>query len=396
VGPALSPERLRPVIALDGGSEAADYLILAPAAFAPAARELQAYRISQGLASKVVDVQEIYDAFSQGRPDPEGLRAYLKSAYSTWIRPPTYVLLFGDGTSDPRRYQASSPETWIPPYLADVDPWAGETAADNRYVAVDGDDLLPDMLIGRLPVNSLEEAGSLVAKIIRYETQSPEGSWRREMLFVADNADSAGDFPALSTEAEQAVRLPLRVSRLYLTPEAENSTSVRMALRERWNAGLELLVYTGHASIHQWAVENLIHIQEVNSLQNGLRLPVLLEMTCFTAAFHTPGFDTLDEGLLRHPSGGAAAVWGPTGLGLSTEHALLAEGFLAHVSEAETVTTVGEATLAGKIALVENGPAGLNLLDTFVLLGDPAMRIALDRSPGRLYLPAIQTSTDGG
>ena len=49
-------------------------------------------------------------------------------------RVPLYVVLVGDGSFDPRQYRADSPPTFIPPYLADVDPWAGETAADNRYV----------------------------------------------------------------------------------------------------------------------------------------------------------------------------------------------------------------------------------------------------------------------
>jgi len=29
--------------------------------------------------------------------------------------------------------------------LDEVDPWVGETATDNHYVSVSGDDILPDM-----------------------------------------------------------------------------------------------------------------------------------------------------------------------------------------------------------------------------------------------------------
>ena len=67
------------------------------------------------------------------------------------------VLLVGDGSTDPKQYRSSSPVTRIPPFLATVDAWMGETAVDNRYVAVDGDDNLPDMMLGRLPVNSVDE-----------------------------------------------------------------------------------------------------------------------------------------------------------------------------------------------------------------------------------------------
>ncbi len=42
--------------------------------------------------------------------------------------------------------------------LDEVDPWVGETATDNHYVSVSGDDILPDMYIGRFPVKTATEA----------------------------------------------------------------------------------------------------------------------------------------------------------------------------------------------------------------------------------------------
>jgi len=49
---------------------------------------------------------------------------------------------------------------------------------------------------------------------------------------------------------------------------------------------------------------------------------------------------------------------------------------------------VGEATLAGKLALAGGGQS-LDLLDTFVLLGDPALRInrTLRPWPFQAFLP---------
>ena len=45
----------------------------------------------------------------------------------------------------------------MPPYLAFVDPWLGEIAADMRYGDLDGDGL-PEVSVGRLTANSLAEA----------------------------------------------------------------------------------------------------------------------------------------------------------------------------------------------------------------------------------------------
>jgi hypothetical protein len=72
------------------------------------------------------------------------------------------VLLVGDGTYDARLYPGNSAPTYIPPYLAGVDPIYGETATDNRYASVSGDDTVPDLHAGRLPPNSASEAEVMV------------------------------------------------------------------------------------------------------------------------------------------------------------------------------------------------------------------------------------------
>ena len=133
-----------------------------------------------------------------------------------------FVLLVGDGTSDPRRYNPTSSETYIPPYLAEVDPWIGETAADNLFVAVDGEDSLPDMLIGRLPVNDIAELNTVVSKIVRYETQPEFGIWQHRATLIADNADTAGNFPFLSELLLQKFPSPpFSPQRLYYSPSED-------------------------------------------------------------------------------------------------------------------------------------------------------------------------------
>jgi len=83
------------------------------------------------------------------------------------------------------------------------------------------------------------------------------------------------------------------------------------------------------------------------------------------------------------------AAWGATGLGVGTGHSSLDEGFFRAVFS-DTVSTLGQATLAGKLSLAAAGQ-NLDLLDTFTLLGDPALR--LDRTiipwASQTYLPIV-------
>ncbi len=104
----------------------------------------------------------------------------------------------------------------IPPYLAFVDPWLGEVAVDMRYGDLDGDGL-PDVSVGRLAANSLADANVIVDKIVNYDESARTADWQRRALFVADNHDPAGNFPALSDEIVTGY-LPsdLAVTRAYL------------------------------------------------------------------------------------------------------------------------------------------------------------------------------------
>lgn len=372
-----SPTRIRLVSRVQTGDDpsGAEYLIVTPSVFLPAAQELGDYRRSRGLSVAIVDLQAIYDTYGYGRAEPEAIKSFLANAYSNWVQPPLYVVLMGDGTADPKRYLATSSETFVPPYLADVDPWAGETATDNRYVTVDGEDLLPDMLIGRLPANSLEEAQVMVDKIISYESQPRSETWSSLAAYVADDKDAAGNFPVLLDNLIEAVPGPtLLPVRRYFDPEGNTIDQFRASLRKTWTDGSSLMVYAGHASIHQWAAENFMHLEDIPSLDNQARLPVLLEMTCFTGAFQVPGYETFDETLLRHPGGGVVAAWGPSGLGLSSGQRWLAEGFLQDTF-GRSGSVLGTATLAGRVNLAGKGYYP-DLIDTFILFGDPAMPVA--------------------
>jgi len=165
-----SPSQLRM------GENQADYLLITHELFAEELGDLMNLRASQGLQVLKVDVQDIYDEFNYGVIAPTAIHDFLLYAYSHWEAPaPAYVVLLGDGHYDPKDYLNYHRTSYIPPYLANVDPWIGETAADNRYVTLVGADIIPDMMQGRLSVNSLAEANAFVNKIIAYETTPVPG-----------------------------------------------------------------------------------------------------------------------------------------------------------------------------------------------------------------------------
>ncbi len=378
----------------------ADYLLITHRDFLAAAQTLANHRRSRGYTVAVIDVQDIYDEFGTGQLDPRTIRTFVDYAYHNWQSPaPGYVLLLGDGHWDYRMLTGLTMNAnFIPPYMACMDPYVCEVAVDNDFVAVSGNDRLPDLAIGRLPANTPESATVMVNKIISYETAPPPGAWGQTFTFVADNyrsssgtPDPAGNFEALSEGVIATIPAQYTRNRVfydpypnddggepfrYRTPEA-TTTAIIGSIN---NGGTLFLNYIGHASQTKWAQEALLQATElyrndIPLMTNGTRLPIVLDMACLSGDFADPLYTGIEAKMLEWPQGGSVAGWAATGLGVATGHDWLHRGFYRGVFT-DGVRSVGQATIAGKQFLWNNGPHYDDLLDTFGLLGDPALRIA--------------------
>ncbi|MFQ5859553.1 MAG: C25 family cysteine peptidase, partial [Anaerolineae bacterium] len=373
----------------------AEYLFITHRDFITATQTLADYRASRSLRTMVVDVADLYNEFNYGIFHPIAIRNFLAYAFATWEIRPTYVLLVGDGHWNLKGYSGyDAPPIYMPPNLAWVDPWQGEVDSTNLLAAVVGDDILPDLAIGRLPVNSVDELNAAIAKIIAYEQAEP-GDWQRHVLFVADNVpDAAGDFVWLADDVI-ANHLPAGVvaDRIYLndycgspasppTPCPAVNTAIVDTLNE---TGALLVSYIGHASVERWAHEQVFANSDISALANGDRLPVVLSMTCLDGYWIHPNRSSLAEELVRAPDRGAVAAFSPTGLGVATGHHILQRRFYGAVFQ-DGVAELGPATLAARLALFATG-GNYDLIHTFTIFGDPALRLQLP--PSRVYLPLV-------
>ncbi len=401
----------------------ADEIIIAADDFYTATAPLATFRSAQGLRVARVRISDIYDEFSDGAFDPNAIRSFLTYAYANWQTPaPSYVLLVGDGTLNYRNYQpnnlgagfTSVPDepNFIPPYLDAVDPFINETATDNRYVNLMGNDLAPDMAIGRLPVRTAEEAAAVINKIIAFEQTPPPGDWRATIDFIADNyytssggTDSAGNFYN-TAEGIIAGYIPstYTITRAYYDPAPSppnpgypwhypSVAAERNAITTTLNASARFMNYFGHGSQYQWASENLFgnagsSLNLFDQINNGGRTPIVLELTCKTGMFHLPGVTTLAESFIRASGQGAVADWSSTGLGVNDGHDMLAQGFYTAIFT-DSVGTIGLAINSSKTRLVASG-LHLDLVDEFTLLGDPATVVLGSVPRFRFYLPIIR------
>lgn len=367
----------------------ADYLIISPDALLPAAQRLAVHRAAYGLAAKVVTTQAIYDEFNAGQAHPEAIRAFLSIALRQWGAPaPAYVVLMGDATTDPLGY-LGPPPAQVPAYLRLADPWLGEVADENAYAAVVGADIVPDLMLGRLPAGSLADAERLVDKIIAYDHLPIGESWQQRLLLAADNPDAAGDFTALAEDIATLAEPSLDVKPFYLA-DYQRADDLRAELLSSWNDGALIVNYIGHGHPSAWAAEAIFSKGDAPLLQNRDRPAVVLAMASLAGIFTQPGLSSLLEDLLLLPEGrGAIGYIASTGYGIAAGNSLVDEGFMAAILYSK-VDTLGQAALSGKLQLYAQGYTYTEFLTRlYTLVGDPATRLPLSPWPQRFYLPLV-------
>lgn len=345
----------------------AEYLVVAPESLLEPARRLANYRQADGLTTMVIDLADVHDEFAHSQPTPWALREMLRHAVASWEIAPRYLLLAGAGTFDPRDLLGHG-DNLLTPLLAGTPQ--GLAAADNLLADLEGDDGLPELAIGRLPVLTAAEFEDYVRKLQAFEAAG--GSWRQRLLLVADDADAGGDFARDSEVAAAAMPGIFDRRRIYLG--VEDPQIVRQALLDGWRQGALMVHYAGHGGVDRLAAEGLLLGDDATELGNGWRLPVLTAMTCVVGRFEVPGFDGLGERLVLAPEGGAVAVWAPTGLSQAGAARELAVAFYRQLPAGGETVRLGDAVRA---ALAAAGPQAPGQLTTFTLLGDPALHLGL-------------------
>jgi hypothetical protein len=377
----------------------ADYIVVTTADLRPALGPLLELRRSEGLAVETVDIQDVYDEFHHGIPHPAALRDFIAHAYRDWRKPaPRFVLLVGDASWDlsehPEKdvypdaayspghgtvfaYAASTPypakeiahRNLIPTWSYDTHD--GHAAGDNWFVAVDGDDELPELAIGRFPVTTRDEVAAIVRKTVAYETSAPMGAWRRNVLWIS-NEDVA--FQSMSDRlAEQTAKLGYSAEKIYAKPGVASGAAEQAAIRTAIERGPLLVHFVGHGGRFIWRTgppdwtkhRDLFNLDDVAALAPGDRLPVVLAMTCYSAPFDHPTADSIGEKFLREPGRGAVAV-----IAASWRNAPAFALSKAVVDELLAAPTVGEA-----LARAKRASRSPELVEQYNLLGDPALRL---------------------
>ncbi len=142
---------------------------------------------AEGKSSAVVPVNDLYDEFNFGERTPLAIRQFLQTATQNWKKAPTYLLLNGRASLDPRNYLGIGNLDLVPTRIV---PSASLMTASDDWFSDFTDSGMPTIATGRLPVSTVSEATTVVGKIATYEGQSTNGPWTANALMVADKDDT--------------------------------------------------------------------------------------------------------------------------------------------------------------------------------------------------------------
>ena len=356
--PLRTPRRL-----LAGPTE---LLIISHPLFLEALTPLVDAREDQGWGVKVVDLLDVYAAYSGGVIDPEAIRSYIAEARRRLGT--EAVLLVGGDSSDTRDYLGLGSISFLPTLYAATDELIRFAPVDPLYGDVDGDGI-PEIPVGRFPVRTPEEAENLVAKTLAYETIG----YSRTAVLAADGFDSAAGFSFSGVSEDLAARLPAgwQIERAYM--QELGVSAAKDALVGAIEGGRALTSYVGHSGPTVWSFSGLLTAAEAAALDNPGRPTVVTQWGCWTTYHVSPQWETMGHRFLTPAGRGAAAVLGSTTLTTANGERALGERIFHYLGQPGM--TLGRAIVSAKENLAAEGdPADFReVLLGWTLLGDPTL-----------------------
>ena len=376
-----------------------DYVIICPEGYEDISTDLaKAHEARQSITWAVVTDQQVYNEFSSGTPDATAYRWLMKMLYDradgNAIQKPRWLLLMGHGSFDNRNllktpsgaptagtkllltYQAKNSENEVNAYATDdyfgfLDDNEGESDTQGRM----------DIGVGRLPVESIEEARTTVDKLIRYIRNEQTGKWKNQLVYLADDGEH-GTHTETAEGSAELIRLKnpdFVVNKVYLDayPQEVNASGesyplAKIRVTNLLKNGALFFGYSGHGGWNAITNESIMNIKDIESMTNKNQA-FWLFATCNFAQCDA-GRRCSAEAAVLNPNGGAIGVLAATRTVYATPNTELyrsvTDTLFGHKNVFHYDMTLGEAVSIGKNRLGSD----MNKM-AYVLLGDPALRL---------------------
>ena len=263
---------------------------------------------------------------------------------------------------------------------------------DQEYTHLIGEDVVPDVFIGRLSIDSLSELAVIMSKTIQYvrDPLAYDQNWLDRGLIVAGNYANTYPIPITPKWTSYWLRDELleygydEVDTVFYPPLQQGAPYIIPSIDE----GVGIVNYRGWGDANGWHYPEF-HVDDVNDLNNGWLTPVFFSYVCNSNDFANNVDPCLAEAVLRGgtpsvPKGGVAFI-GPSDLHTSTKYNNVINAYMYDAMLNHGVVELGPAMQAGQSGLVkefpaQNGPGEAQefYANVYNILGDPSLQVYID------------------
>lgn len=375
---------------LRNSARQADYIAITHSKFEKKVNEyVNNIRDYYKLNMTVVNIQDIYDEYSYGFFNPESIKDFLISAHEYWKSPkPKYVALIGDATYD---YYNNKYNSGLVKYRAvNYVPSYGFPVSDNWFVVWDTTGAnIPQMNIGRIPVNTNEELEWYIQKHYNYISQKNDSWNKRYLFFSSGNSSNTSELNSLK-ETNQFVidnyvnKIP--IGGIYnhffktISPPTNFGPYSNEYFQKTIDEGAIFISYLGHSGTQIWDNSITSPIQLTNKVN---KYPVITDFGCSTGKYAEPDIDSFSELFTIRPEGQAISYIGNSSLGFLSTSLLIPRLFYKKIL-GEGVNNVSEALKLAKLEIMKNyGTTGVYQLFSLTnsLIGDPLVSLPIPSKP---------------
>ncbi|MBE3123098.1 MAG: hypothetical protein IMZ53_11480 [Thermoplasmata archaeon] len=391
-------------------------LIIAPEEYNAALQPLVTHKNQYGIGTTLMTTEWI-TAHSPGRDLAEQIKYAIKDAIET--NSISSVLLVGGVEKIPIRRSYVSlwdfeDEGMITDlYYSDIYDSHGNFSSwdtnDNDKFGESSDhvDLYPDVHLGRLACDSIQEVNITVDKIIHYETETYGSDWFNTMIFIGGNTFRWS--PGNDGEENNLIIMGIMSQFAPKIIWTSKGNFNRRTISNTITDGAGFLDYSGHGFEHGMGTYTPSGLQMkqyltsyIKDQKNGYKLPIIFFDACLTAKIDYILQDTLDYSkiknivnffvqvlgintsqripcyawvFLKHEDGGAIATIGATRTaygGVDSGAGKMSIEFFSAYNSSEYLGQMMTQMQNGYITDVHDDAF---TVEEFMLLGDPTLKI---------------------
>jgi hypothetical protein len=380
-----------------GNFQDIDYLIITPGFLRSQAQRLANYHVRESnLNVKVVEVDQIYNEFSEGKQDISAIRNFVKYVYDNASDPSRrvrYLNIFGDTSYD---YKDRIPvnDNILPSFLS-----ANSTSLTSSYVTDDfytymdpeeGDvatNNLMDIAVGRMIVSTQREAIEMIDKIESYTAASAFDKWRNDITLIGDDVDIPSDAILQKSVNELGDEIfrnrpDYNVRKILLDsynqingaggpryPDAVDD------IKNAFEKGSLVINYFGHGNEDVLAQEIVVTQSLVENLRNPDTLPLFIAVTCEFTRYDNPQRISGGELTYLNPRGGAIGLVATNRLIFISVGVTLNNTLDQYLFAFDNVEPISMAE-ALRLAKTDPSLASIGTRRVVAFIGDPALKLA--------------------